>query len=115
MRLPQYQHFTRLDTLTMPVDAGEHQPRLGAQASLGMHPPSILPRNRLPEELRSGMLQRTSHIYRLFLHWEYQSAFALSETDYKPTSPFKWKNCESWDEINAQVNYLAENFRASKR
>ena len=43
-------------------------------------------------------LQRTSYIYRLFLYWEYQLGILPKGTDYKPTSPFMRKNCESWDE-----------------
>ena len=44
MRLPQYQHFTRLDTLDERWTPENISRSLGAQASLGIStPPSILP------------------------------------------------------------------------
>ena len=53
--------------------------------------------------------QRTSHIYRLFLYWEYQLGILPKGTTYQPTSPFMREELRKLDEINAQVNYLAKN------
>ena len=53
--------------------------------------------------------QRTSHIYRLFLYWEYQLGILPKGTTYQPTSPFMKEELRKLDEITAQVNYLAKN------
>ena len=53
--------------------------------------------------------QRTSHIYRLFLYWEYQLGILPKGTTYQPTSPFMREELRKLDEITAQVNYLAKN------
>lgn len=64
----------------------------------------------LPEELRVYVpFQRTSHIYRLFLYWEYQLGILPKGTTYQPTSPFMREELRKLDEITAQVDYLAKN------
>lgn len=110
MRLPQYQHFTRLDTLDERWTPENISRSLGAQASFGNKHPTVNFAPELPEELRVYVpFQRTSHIYRLFLYWEYQLGILPKGTDYKPTSPFMREELRKLDEINAQVNYLAKN------
>ena len=53
--------------------------------------------------------QRTPHIYRLFLYWEYQLGILPKGTTYQPTSPFMKEELRKLDTITAQVDYLAKN------
>ena len=71
IRLPQYQHFTRLDTLDERWTPENIRRGLGAQASFGNKRPTVNFAPELPEELRVYVpFQPTPHIYRLFLYWE---------------------------------------------
>ncbi len=110
IRLPQYQHFTRLDTLDERWIPGNIRRSLGTRASFGNKRPTVNFAPELPEELRVYVpFQRTSHIYRLFLYWEYQLGILPKGTDYKPTSPFMKEELRKLDTITAQVDYLAKN------
>ena len=110
IRLPQYQHFTRLDTLDERWTPGNIRRSLGTWASFGNKRPTVNFAPELPEELRVYVpFQRTSHIYRLFLYWEYQLGILPKGTDYKPTSPFMKEELRKLDTITAQVDYLAKN------
>ena len=110
IRLPQYQHFTRLDTLDerwTPENIGRS---LGTRASFGNKRPTVNFAPELPEELRVYVpFQRTPHIYRLFLYWEYQLVILPKGTTYQPTSPFMKEELRKLDTITAQVDYLAKN------
>ena len=110
IRLPQYQHFTRLDTLDERWTPENIRHNLGARTTFGNKRPVVNFAPELPEELRVYVpFQRTSHIYRLFLYWEYQLGILPKGTDYKPTSPFMKEELRKLDEITAQVDYLAKN------
>lgn len=110
IRLPQYQHFTRLDTLDERWTPEHIRASLGARASFGNKRPVVNFAPELPEELRVYVpFQRTSHIYRLFLYWEYQLGILPKGTDYNPTSPFMKEELRKLDEITAQADYLAKN------
>lgn len=110
IHLPQYQHFTRLDTLDERWTPENIRRSLGARASFGNKRPTVNFAPELPEELRVYVpFQRTSHIYRLFLYWEYQLGILPKGTDYKPTSPFMKEELRKLDTITAQVDYLAKN------
>ena len=83
---------------------------LGAQASFGNKRPTVNFTPELPEELRVYVpFQRTSHLYRLFLYWEYQLGILPKGTTYQPTSPFMKEELRKLDTITAQVDYLAKN------
>ena len=110
IRLPQYQHFTRLDTLDERWTPENIRRGLGAQASFGNKRPTVNFAPELPEELRVYVpFQPTPHIYRLFLYWEYQLGILPKGTTYQPTSPFLKEELRKLDEITAQVDYLAKN------
>ena len=110
IRLPQYQHFTRLDTLDERWTPENIRCSLGARASFGNKRPTVNFAPELPEELRVYVpFQRTSHIYRLFLYWEYQLGILPKGTTYQPTSPFMKEELRKLDTITAQVDYLAKN------
>lgn len=110
IRLPQYQHFTRLDTLDERWTPEFITRHLGARASFGNKRPTVNFAPELPEELRIYVpFQRTSHIYRLFLYWEYQLGILPRGTTYHPTSPFMKEELRKLDMITAQIDYLAKN------
>ena len=110
IRLPQYQHFTRLDTLDERWTPENIRRGLGAQASFGNKRPTVNFAPELPEELRVYVpFQPTPHIYRLFLYLEYQLGILPKGTTYQPTSPFLKEELRKLDEITAQVDYLARN------
>ena len=110
IRLPQYQHFTRLDTLDERWMPENIRRSLGARASFGNKRPTVNFAPELPEELRVYVpFQRTPKIYRLFLYWEYQLGILPKGTTYQPTSPFMQEELRKLDEITAQVDYLAKN------
>ena len=110
IRLPQYQHFTRLDTLDERWTPENIRSSLGTRASFGNKRPTVNFAPELPEKLRVYVpFQRTSHIYRLFLYWEYQLGILPKGTTYQPTSPFLKEELRKLDEITAQTDYLAKN------
>ena len=110
IRLPKYQHFTRLDTLDERWTPENIRRSLGARASFGNKRPTVNFAPELPEELRVYVpFQPTGHVYRLFLYWEYQLGILPKGTDYKPTSPFMKEELRKLDTITAQVDYLAKN------
>ena len=83
---------------------------LGARASFGNKCPTVNFAPELPEELRVYVpFQPMSHIYRLFLYWEYQLGILPKGTTYQPTSPFMREELRKLDKITAQVDYLAKN------
>lgn len=110
IRLPQYQHFTRLDTLDEHWTPENIMCGLGARASFGNKRPTVNFAPELPEELRVYVpFQRTTHIYLLFLYWEYQLGILPKVTTYQPTSPFMREELRKLNEITAQVDYLVKN------
>ena len=110
IRLSQYQHFTRLDTLDERWTSENIRRSLGARASFGNKRPTVNFAPELPEELRVYVpFQPTPHIYRLFLYWEYQLGILPKGTTYQPTSPFMKEELRKLDEITAQVDYLTKN------
>lgn len=109
MRLPQYQHFTRLDTLDERWTPENIRHNLGVLTTFGNKRPVVNFAPELPEELRVYVpFQRTSHIYRLFLYWEYQLGILPKGTTYRPTSPFMKEELRKLDEISNQTVYMAK-------
>ena len=110
IRLPQYPHFTRLDTLDERWTPENIKRHLGARTTFGNKRPTVQFAPELPEELRVYVpFQRTSRIYRLFLYWEYQLGILPKGTTHQPTSPFMKEELRKLDEITAQTDYLAKN------
>lgn len=98
IRLPQYQYFTQLDTLDKQWTPENIRRSLGARTSFGNKRPTV----SFAPELRVYVpFQRTSHIYRLFLYWEYLLSILPKGTTYQPTSPFMGEELRKLDEITA--------------
>ena len=109
IRLPWYQYFTRLDTLDERWTPENIRHNLGALTTFGNKRPVVNFAPELPEEFRVYVpFQRTSHIYRLFIYWEYQLGILPKGTTYRPTSPFMKEELRKLDEISNQTIYMAK-------
>ena len=110
IRLPQYQHFTRLDTLNKnwtPDNIMEE-----------MYNPRIYMRHRdyiadsldIPEELcdRSILSPERTQLQKLYLFHCYALGILPKGTTYKPTSPFLREELRKLDEIDRQTRYLGK-------
>ena len=91
IRLPQYAHFTRLDTLDERWTPEHIERTMGAYASFGNRRASITYPPQMPQSLRDWFkpFQKTSHIYRLYLHYCYLLGVLPKKTTYRPTSPYR--------------------------
>lgn len=108
IRLPQYEHFTRLDTLN-PEWTRERIPRtMGCDADFGNHRADVSFSPYLPEEYRNAYVphQPTTHIYRLYLYYCYQLGILPKDKSYRPTSPYLKEDLRRLDELTAQVDYM---------
>jgi len=109
IRLPQYEHFTRLDTLN-PEWTKENIPRtMGCETSFGNHRAEVFFSPFLPAEYRGYYTPHkpTSHIYRLYLYYCYQLGIFPEHEHYRPTSPYLKEDLRKIDEISAQAIYMA--------
>ena len=108
IRLPQYEHFTRLDTL----DARwtPENIRLGRYASFGNRRAYISYPPQMPQELSDWFrpFHKTSHIYKQYLHYSYLLGYLPKHTDYKPTSPYLKEDLRKLDELSQQVRYMSK-------
>ena len=109
IRLPQYPHFTRLDTLNPQwTNQGiEHliydQDDLISSRSKPPRKPDI------PDWLRDAYQpqKRTTKIYRLYLYYCYQLGILPKGTTYHPVSPQLRADLRHLDDIDRQTRYLA--------
>lgn len=110
IRLPQYEHFTRLDTLDKRWTPENIQRTMGAYASFGNRRATINYPPQMPQDLREWFqpFQRTSHIYKLYLHYCYLLGYLPKNTDYKPTSPYLKEDLKKLDEISEQVRHMGK-------
>ena len=110
IRLPQYEHFTRLDTLDEKWTPEHFQRNMGAYARYGNRRAEITYPPQMPSDLKEWFkpFQRTSHIYRLYLHYCYLLGVLPKHTEYKPTSPYLKEDLRKLDEFTAQVQYMSK-------
>ena len=107
IRLPQYQHFTRLDTLD-PRWVPERIDRLLSRS------PSVKAvvcwQTDVPDHLRSAWQPhgKPSHIYRLYLYYCYQLGILPKHADYKPNSPFLREELRKLDQYDRETRFLGE-------
>lgn len=111
IRLPQYEHFTRLDTLNEKWTR-ENIPRtMGRYASYGNVKARVKFSQYMPAEYRSYYTPHkpTSHIYRLYLYYCYQLGYLPKKiNEYKPNSPQLREDLRKLDEITAQTDYMSK-------
>ena len=109
IRLPQYPHFTRLDTLN-PQWTNQGVEHLiydrGDLISSRSKPPR---KPDIPDWLRDAYQpqKRTTKIYRLYLYYCYQLGILPKGTTYHPTSPQLRADLRHLDDIDRQTRYLA--------
>ena len=108
IRLPQYEHFTRLDTLNERWTPQEIPRYMGGAASFGSRPARISYPPQMPQELQDWFrpFQRTSHIFRLYLHYCYLLGVLPKGTDYRPTSPYLKEDLKKLGAFTEQVRYM---------
>ena len=109
IRLPQYAHFTRLDTLDRRwVPENLHR-------FLAPHPKItklavVRWQTNVPDYLRSAgqVHQKPTHIYRLYLYYCYQLGILPKGTTYKPNSPFLREELRKLDQYDRETHFLSE-------
>lgn len=108
IRLPQYKHFTRLDTLN-PNWVPERMHELLTWYSRDVRRAQVR-QPELPEALRSVFRPhgKPSHIYRLYLYYCYQLGILPKGTTYKPNSPFLREELRRLDQIDRETRFLTE-------
>ena len=107
IRLPQYKHFTRLDTL----DARWTPERLSRMLSWTPGVKAVIRwQTDVPEHLRHAHQphQKPSHIYRLYLYYCYQLGILPKKTEYKPNSPFLREELRKLDQYDRETRFLGE-------
>jgi hypothetical protein len=112
IKLPQYQHFSRMDTLDRRWTPQGIQAEIGrAYHSLGSRPAYVTFSPYMPPEFREYYtpFHPTSHIRKLYLYYSYQLGILPKKCGYKPTSPYLKEDLRKLDEICAQSDYLAWN------
>lgn len=110
MKLPQYAHFTRLDTLDERLTPAFIKAHLGTYSRYGNRKARISYSPYMPEEYKNAWKphRKTTGILALYYYWCYQLGILPKGTDYKPTSPLMKEELRKLDEITAQVRYMAE-------
>ena len=100
LRLPQYEYFTRLDTLDERWTP--EKIRLGRYASFGNRRAYISYPPQMPQELSEWFrpFHKTSHIYKQYLHYGYLLGYLPKHTGYKPTSPYLREDLRKLDELS---------------
>ena len=108
--MPQYEHFTRLDTLDERWTPEHIQRTMGAYASFGNRRALVTYPPQMPKSLRDWFkpFQKTSHIYRLYLHYCYLLGVLPKKTAYRPTSPYLKEDLKKLEELSKQVRYMSK-------
>ena len=109
LRLPSYQHFTRLDTLDERLTPEFIRQNCGYRAHYGNSHAEVTHSPYLPEELLDTWQphRRTSHLYRLYLYYSYELGILPKGTAYKPTSPYLREDMRKLDMLDRETGFLA--------
>ena len=114
IKLPKYEHYTRMDTLdprftpeVIHEFIGQTRRFIRNQSAEVIYPASM------PKEWRTKsffkILLSGTKLYKLYLYYCYQLGIYPKGTNYKPTSPYLKEDLRRCDEISRQTDYLAEN------
>ena len=111
LRLPQYEHFTRLDTLDPRWTPEYLEQNMGEKAVYGNNRPELSFSPHIPYSYSSitEHHERATHIYRLYVYYCFQLGIYPEGQDYKPTSPYLKVELRHLDELTAQVSYMEKN------
>lgn len=110
IRLPQYEHFTRLDTLDKRWTPENIERTMGAYASFGNRRATINYPPQMPRDLKNWLqpFHKTIHIYKLYLHYCYLLGVLPKNTEYKPTSPYLKEDLRKLEALSEQVRYMSK-------
>ena len=110
IRLPQYEHFTKLDTLDERWTSENIRRSMGRYATFGNRRAYISYPPQMPQALSNWFrpFHKTSHVYKLYLHYCYLLGYLPKHTDYKPTSPYLKEDLRKLDELSQQVRYMSK-------
>ena len=111
MKLPQYKYFTHIETLNPKWTPEFIRANMGDKTRYGLRRPVVTASPYLPEDLR-GTWQpgiKTTHVYRLYIWWQYQLGILPKGTSYKPTSPFMKEELRKLDQYSREIQYMAYN------
>lgn len=109
VRLPQYEHFTNLDTLDKRWIPEQIQRSMGAYARYGNKMALITYPPKMPRELKDWFkpFGKTSHIRRLYLYYCYMLGVLPKENPhYRPTSPYLKEDLRKLGEFSEQMKYM---------
>ena len=83
---------------------------MGAYASFGNRRAAITYPPQMPQSLRDWFkpFQKTSHIYRLYLHYCYLLGVLPKKTTYRLTSPYLKEDLKKLEELSEQVRYMSK-------
>lgn len=111
MKLSQYKYFTHIETLNPKWTPEFVRERMGSRTRYGLVRPIVSASPYLPEELR-GTWQpgvKTTHVYRLYIWWQYQLGVLPKGTSYTPTSPFMKEELRKLDLYTREIQYMGAN------
>jgi diketogulonate reductase-like aldo/keto reductase len=109
IRLPQYKHFTRIDTLDERLTPEFIRQSCGSRAHYGNSHAEISYPPRMPQELEHIWQPHvhTTRIYRLYLRYCYELGILPKGTKYQPTSPFLREELRKLDMYDRETRFLA--------
>lgn len=113
MKLPQYEHFTRLDTLDGRLTPEFIRSHLGTRARYGNYKARISYSPYMPEQYKKAWRphQKTTGILALYYYWCYQLGILPKGTDYKPTSPLMKQELRKLDRLTDYRRHLQNRIR----
>ena len=110
IKLPQYQHYTRLDTLNPEWTRENLKQRLAWNPLIVTHGEVTHSPYHTQESIRGYQPHgKPSRLKCLYLFWCYELGILPKHTDYKPTSPLLREDLRKLDQYIAQLNYLIAN------
>ena len=109
IKLPRYQHYTRLDTLNPEWTREKLLDRLAWNPLVVTHGEVTHSPYHTQESIRGYQPHgKPSRIKSLYLFWCYELGILPKHTGYKPTSPFLWEELRKLDGYIAQMDYLTK-------
>lgn len=108
IRLPQYEHFTRLDTLEERWTPEYLRKNMGRNAPYGSRRARVEFTPYMPYEYRYYYtpFQRTSHIYKLYVYYCFELGIFPKNQYHEPVSPYLREDLRKLDEFTAQIDYM---------
>lgn len=109
IKLPQYQHYSRLDTLNPEWNRENLKALLAWKPLIVTNPEMRFAPFHTEESIRGYQPHvKPSRIKALYLFWCYELGILPKGTDYKPVSPFLREELRKLDRYIAQLDYLTK-------